>query len=218
MSLGPRGHERAETPWNVGAPAHTRVMAQLATALQWVDGIARAAVGAVDELVRETGSVPPPAVHMFAEDVEPPYVGYVTRREFYRVPDAPAAIAELGILPSVLAATRLVVTWEHADLCTALELPGGPFPPGVVVLDAPVDGAETLRWYPFRLDAGPLDAAGAPTVVPVWSDPVQHQDPVLPDPLRRLLAVWREWRQDDIEQAAARLTAAGYRISWAQRS
>jgi hypothetical protein len=35
------------------------------------------------------------------------------------------AVVALGLLPSMLYATHLVVVWEYADLCTALELRGG---------------------------------------------------------------------------------------------
>jgi hypothetical protein len=53
----------------------------------------------------------------------------------------------------------VVVTWEHADLCTALNLPGDRgFPTALAVLDAslaadvsghPARG-HTLSWYPLR--------------------------------------------------------------------
>ncbi len=96
-------------------------MRQVASVGELVDRIEEAARADADAALREAGGVPPPAVHILAEDLEQPYVGYLTCRPFSRGADAAAAIAELGELPSVLAATRLVVTWEAQDLNVALE-------------------------------------------------------------------------------------------------
>jgi hypothetical protein len=73
--------------------------------------------------LRQTGFYPRPQVHMFAEDLASPYIGYIVCRPFYRGEDAVTAIAGLGLLPSVMGLTRLLVVWEDRDLRTALEMP-----------------------------------------------------------------------------------------------
>ncbi len=49
-------------------------------------------------------------------------------QQFRQGTDAAVALSERGVLPSVLAATRLVVTWEAADPALTLTLPGAFLP------------------------------------------------------------------------------------------
>ena len=88
--------------------------------------IAEALWAGLDAELRATGGVLAPTVHMFAEDLGQPYIGYVRCRRFYRGSDAAVAIGELGVLPSVLRATRVVVSWEAQDLNVALQAPVDP--------------------------------------------------------------------------------------------
>ena len=90
----------------------------------------------VDDLLRRAGVVLPPTVYVFAEDLDPPFVYSVQCRRFYRGADAAAAVAELGELPSALAASRLLVAWEEQDLKVALGLPADPDTTALVALDA----------------------------------------------------------------------------------
>jgi hypothetical protein len=130
-----------------------------------VAALAESTMSTTEALLREAGAVEPPTVHMLAEDLDQPYVGYVECRPFYRGADAEAAIADLALVPSVLAPTRLVVTWKDADLGAALGVPGV-HPNAVVVLEASLDGDHTMVRYPFDLDSGP---AVAPAVAqPRW--------------------------------------------------
>ncbi|MDQ2709424.1 MAG: hypothetical protein M3Z25_18150 [Actinomycetota bacterium] len=170
----------------------------------WVDQLAGVAVATADTMLRETGFVAPPTVHMLSGEVDPPYVGYLACRAFYRGADAEVAVAGLGVLPAALGVSRLVLTWEHSDLCTALELPDDDgFLTGVVVVDADQHG-HTVRWHPMRLHLGPDNDAGLPTVRPEWG-PVQHvRDQLLLDPVARLLEVWREdrgWPDTEVVRA-----------------
>jgi hypothetical protein len=182
--------------------------------VELVAGIEEAARGALEDLLRETGGVHPPTVHILAEDLEQPYVGWLTCRPFYRGADAAAAIAELGELPSVLAATRLVVTWEAQDLNIALEVPPDPENSALVVLDATLT-AQVIHWYPLRLRPGtPGERA---VVVAEWGVPVQLRGAPLPGPIAALLAVWRAWRDADLEETVLRLEWAGHRMRWAAR-
>lgn len=186
----------------------------------WVDHLDEIAVVTADQVLRETGMLLPPTVHILAEGLDPPYVGYLTCRTFYRGQDARNAIGLLGLLPSALGASRLVVTWEHADLCTALELPGDDgFPPGVVVVDASRNG-HTLRWHPMRMHAGPVGRNGAQTVIPEWGPSQQHQDAVLPEPVADLLAVWRQpraWPDTELLKTSTSLETTGYEMRWVKR-
>jgi hypothetical protein len=177
----------------------------------WVDRIEAAARGAFEGTVSELGVVPPPTLHILAEDLDQPYVGRVVCRPFYRGADAGAAIAGLGELPSVLAATRLVITWEAQDLVVALGGVADPDATALVVLNATLAG-HVVHWYPVRMD---LDEHGVVAVD--WGVPAQLHDPPLHAPIADLLSVWREWRDEDIDATARRVQAAGYRTVWAQR-
>ena len=88
-------------------------------------------------MLREHGLVQPPTVHMLAEDMDQPYVGFITSRPYYRGSDAEQAITTLGLLPSVLPATALVVTWEHLDMCASVQLTTRD-QPSLAVLDTPL--------------------------------------------------------------------------------
>jgi hypothetical protein len=64
---------------------------------------------AVAATLRQTGFYPRPQVHMFAENIESPYIGYIVCRPFCRGDDAVTAITGLGLLPSVMALARSLV-------------------------------------------------------------------------------------------------------------
>lgn len=182
-----------------------------------VDGIARAAVAATEALLREAGAVQPPTAHLLAEDMDQPYVGYLTCRPFGRGPDAEAAISEMGALPAALAATRIVLTWEHADLRAAFGMSGA-HPNALVLVDADLTGEHDLWWHPFVLDVGPCAAAERACALPEWGQPERRSDVRLPTPVARLLDVWRALRETDLEETVGRLEAAGHRMRWAQRT
>ena len=98
-----------------------------------------------------------------------PYVGYLSCRPFYRGGDVVDAMALMGVAGSLTGASRLLVVWEHQDLCVALELPGAEEEPnGQVVVEAVLDRGHVLRWHPFRLHLGPPSPVGGPTVIPEW--------------------------------------------------
>lgn len=65
----------------------------------WVDHLDEIAVVTADQVLRETGILPPPTVHILAEGLDPPYIGYLTCQPFYRGQDARTAIGLLGLLP-----------------------------------------------------------------------------------------------------------------------
>jgi hypothetical protein len=120
-------------------------MTQMAHVVGWVDRIDESAVAVTDQMVRGGLGVQPPTVHVLLEGLDPPYVGYLTCRRFLRGRDAHGAVGVMGLLGSMLGASRLVVTYEHADLATALEDPrADQATTGVVVVDAGRDG-HTLR-------------------------------------------------------------------------
>jgi len=120
-------------------------------------------------MLRAGGGVPVPTVHVLVEGLDPPYVGKLACRQFYRGRDAHAAVAVMGLFGSMLGASRLVLTYEHADMARAWEAPGAEdAPAGVVVVDAAWDLREghTIRWHPARLTGGADIEAGGPVVVP----------------------------------------------------
>ncbi len=160
-----------------------------------------------------TGAVPRPQVHMLAEDTPSQYVGFVTCRRFYRGHDTVAAIGDLGALPSVMRMTRLLILWENCDLATALEQEAGPFPMGLMLVDAHLS-KHTLHRYPFEPVPTGLAVDGVPTVRLQWETPQRSENAPLPVPITRLLRTWRELREDDIQKAAKALQQSGYELNW----
>jgi hypothetical protein len=205
--------ERGDTAIRAALSVVTGTLAgmqqQVGTA--WVCRIAAAARGALEVTVGEVGAVPPPTVHILAEDLDQPYIGRVGCRPFFRGADAAGAVTGLGELPSVLAATRLVVTWEAQDLTVALGDAADQDATALVVLDATLTG-HTMHAHPLRMF---LDEHGRGTAE--WGTAVELPDRPLPEPIAGLLAVWREWRDEDLDATARRAQAAGYRTVWAQR-
>ncbi|GAA4821220.1 hypothetical protein [Streptomyces ziwulingensis] len=181
-----------------------------------VETLSRVLLDTSETLLREQGACPRPQVHVVAEDMEQPYVGFVTCRLFYRGADAAAALANLGLFPSVFRATRLLVVWEDCDLRTALELPGESFPTGVVILDAGLD-RHTLNWHPFDIEIGGTSPHGIPTVVPHWGTPARYENVRLLAPIEELLRLWREFRTEDIQETVTELQEAGYEFSMVKR-
>jgi len=175
-----------------------------------VPEIEQAVCDALDGLLRASGAVQPPMVHMFSEDRDPAYVGCVTCRRFRAGEDAYRAVGKMGHLPGTVEATRLLVTWEAQDLNVALQLPVDPDESALVVLDAIMNG-QVLRWYPLRLSRA---RPGHPALIPRWGPAQTVTDPPLPHPIVRLLAVWRLARGGDGDGQARELEAEGYRISW----
>ncbi|WP_300008267.1 hypothetical protein [Pseudonocardia sp.] len=171
-----------------------------------IDAVESGSLDLVNAALLRGGAVPPPAVHLLHKHLRQPYVGSVAARPFRRGADAAAAVTALGLLPSVVLATRVVVVWEYSDLCAALDLPGGPFPLGLVVLDADLVD-HVVRWHPFQLRGDP--------VRPKWGPVVRHPGAQLPAPVAELLALWRELRRQDIAETRAELEGAGFAVTWA---
>lgn len=160
-----------------------------------------------------TGAVPRPQVHMLAEDMPPSYTGFVTCRRFYRGQDTITAIGDLGVLPSVMKMNRLMILWEHCDLATALERETGPFPMGLMLVDARLSH-HTLHRHPFEPVPTGQVVNGVPTVRLHWETPQRSENAPLPDPITRLLRTWREPREDDAQETAKALQRAGYQLDW----
>ncbi len=163
----------------------------------------------------------PPQVHLLIEHEAEPYLGKVSCRPFYRGNDVVHAMALMGVAGSLTGASRLLVVWEHQDLCTALELPGAESAPfGQVVVDATRAGKHVLRWRPFRLHVAG-SSIGLPSVVPEWGDLVLHADVELPNPVAALVAAWRRsqvWTAAERADPWAHLEESGYRLRWVSRS
>jgi hypothetical protein len=163
-----------------------------------------------------------PQVHLLVEHMDEPYLGYLSCRPFYRGNDVVKAMGMMGVAGSLTAASRLLVVWEHQDLCTALQLPGAESEPyGHVVVDAQRSGRHVLRWRPFRLHVGPPNPLGLPTVAAEWGEPAFHPDAQLPTPVAALLAAWRApqvWTSAERANALAYLEESGYRMRWVSRS
>lgn len=231
----------AQTGTRVAGSAPGRARSGLG---EFTDRLAGALVGAAEELLRTHGLCPPPAVHLLRADANPPYLGMLTCRPFYRGADAATAVASMSALATAAGATDLVLVWEHCDMCTALELPRESFPSGIVVVEASLRetspdrggsvgaadpagggarGGHVVGWYPYLTRFGPPGPSGMPTVDPEWGTPQRVPGGWLPEPVAELLSTWRTTITDQLDGAgradgvAARMEAAGYRIRWVAR-
>lgn len=178
-----------------------------------VDAIERRSVDSADRLLRAHGVAPAPTAFLLSARRKPTYLGHVTARRYTRGADAARAVVDLGLLPSVLQGPRLVVTWEHADLCRALGQAGEQFPAALVVLDATLR-EHTVRWHPFTPAYGQRTASGAWTIAPEWGEPARVPGAALPPAVAALLALWREQRGGDLDATRAQLERNGFRVSW----
>lgn len=195
-----------------------RAQAASAAVHELVDLLEISAVGIAESLLVNQRWCPPPTMHVISALPDAPYVGYVVSRPFTDGEDAARAIAGMGVLPAVMRARRLVLTWEHHDLCRAVEPPTRA-QPAVVVVDAGLDGHE-VRWHPFSMQLGPCSEPIAPTVVgPDWRGP--HRDPGgwLPDPVTRLLATWRAGGDPArLPEVYETMQQVGYTVRWVDRA
>lgn len=164
-----------------------------------------------------TGAVPRPQVHMFAEDVARQYIGIVMCRPFYQGEDTITAIGDLGVLPSVMKMTRLMVLWENRDLTTALQQRQSMSPLALMLLDAQLD-QHTLHRYAFDTVPTGNVVDGVPTIRLEWTEPTQQDGPPLPQPLHKLLRTWRELRGGDIESTVTALEQSGYEFGWTKKT
>lgn len=181
-----------------------------------VDVLERASVETAERLLRSSGAVAPPTVHLFSERHAQPYLGCVTTRPFYRGDDAAQAVTALGILPSVVRATRVVVTWEFHDLLVGLQDPLGQDPqcPNALVLVDALPRGHTVRWRPGRFLL-PGEHGESSVMVPKWGRPAREVGGALPAPVAELLTVWREWHAGDVDDVRAQLVEMGFEIWWA---
>jgi hypothetical protein len=182
-----------------------------------IEALHTALVETSGALMKKTGMCPHPQVHILCEDLDRMYLGYVSCRRFFPGADAAEAVTALGLLPSVLKATRLLVLWEDCDLRRALEMPRTAAEKGICVLDARTTG-HTLHWHPFDAEAGYEGPAGLPTAIPHWRAPAQHEEARLLPPIAGMLAEWREFRTDDLQETAIGLQKKGYTLNWANFS
>ncbi|MHA6629149.1 hypothetical protein ACU61A_27255 [Pseudonocardia sichuanensis] len=174
-----------------------------------------------DELFRDGGQVQPPTMYLLDErQRELPYLGGVQCRPFYRGADAAQAVTAMGLVASMAEASRLVMTWEFADLAVALQQPGAEvLPNALMVLDAD-QTQHTLRFHPVQLHLSPGRVDGAPVVRPEWGHATHHRDADLPTPVADLLAIWRSphrWSEAELVGTYDDLRNDGYAIRWTSR-
>ncbi|MFE9748208.1 hypothetical protein ACFYOT_25160 [Saccharothrix saharensis] len=174
-------------------------------------------INASKETLYRTGELPRPQVHMLAEDMDNPYIGYSVCRRFYRGTDCVTAIADLGRVPSTMKMTRLMVMWERADLAVALEETDHPTDYALMLVDASLAG-HTFHEHPFHLvPTGDLNADGVPALHVEWDQPTRHDDAPLPEPIARLLDTWRAFDPVDWQQTVVAQQEKGYAFFWTRR-
>jgi hypothetical protein len=169
----------------------------------------------VEAALQEGGFVSRPQLHMLMDDWDQPYVGYVGTRSYYQGADAANAITRLADAPAAIAATRVVLVWEAADLHVSLYGPGE-FANGLVVVVASLVGGHTLRSHPFALHVAGLDAFGRLIVEPEWGRSSTLRDALLPQVMTGVLDRWRSL-DGDPDTVFAGLLADGFDVRLAQR-
>lgn len=120
----------------------------------------------------------------------------------------------------MVAAARLVVSFENADLITALELPGADLAPTALVLVDATRERHTVRWHPLLMSAGVAAAAGLSNATTRWGPTSVCPDLPLPVPVEELLALWRApraWSDADVLRVYAAVEAGGYAVRWVKR-
>lgn len=186
----------------------------------WVDELEDMAVHVTDAMLREGVGVAAPTVHVLVDGLDPAYVGKLGCRPMLRGRDAHAAVAVMGLFGSMLTASRLVLTYEHADMAHAWEDPGADTAPtGVVVLDAGPE-EHTVRWHPALFTEGPDAGRGAPAVVARWGPPARYRDGRLPTAVAQLLSIWRaprSWDDREFLRVYAGWEQGGYALRMVQR-
>jgi hypothetical protein len=175
-----------------------------------IGAVERACLACADAALRSGGFTPEPQVHMLIDDWDQPYAGSVRTRPYRQGIDALRAIVRLGTAPAAIRASRVVLVWEHSDLCTSLRGPGE-YENALVVLEASLSGEHTLRSHPVTLHVGPPMESGRPTVVPEWGAPVTTPDAVLPPVISAVFRVWRAL-QGDPDTVFAALHAGGFPV------
>lgn len=191
------------------------------TEQQQVDELEYIAVATTDTMLAEGGFVPPPTMHMFCEDLgRQPYAGYVRARPFYPGDDAHTAIETLGLVASFVNASRLVLSWEQADLQIALQRPGELLPTGLVLVDVPRVGEHVVRWNPAELVQTGTRADGCPVVRASWGPAQWIPGGRLPAPVAATLELWRSpraWSAVEIAEAYLDMEDDGYYMAWPVR-
>ncbi len=185
-------------------------------AVDVISAVEQACLAGADAALRSGGFVPEPQVHMLIDDWDQPYVGYVRTRRYRQGDDAERAVVRLGAAPAAIMATRVVLVWEHSDLCTSLHGPGE-YRHGLAVLEASLTGGHTLRWHPVTLHVDPVLVSGLPRVDPEWGAPVTVPHAVLPSVIDTLLRTWHGLQGDDPEGVLDELVAEGFSVCMAVR-
>jgi hypothetical protein len=178
--------------------------------------VEEACLAGAEAALRYGGFVPEPQVHMFIDDWEQPYVGYVISRPYHRGSDAAEAIVGLGAAPAAIKATRLLIAWEEADLWTSLCGPAD-YPTGFAVVVA-TRRTHVLHWHPFTLHVDgrrKLQQSGLPTVHPEWAEWGSVPTAELPVVIVGLIDRWRSLAGEP-EIVYQELRRAGYRLSTIQ--
>lgn len=177
-------------------------------------------VKAADDTFRKIGLCPIPQIHVLAENMDQPYLGYIHTRPFYRGEDAAKAISELGVFPAAMGATRVLVAWENRDINVALQTGGEKTPSAVVFAEATL-ADHVVHWHPFEIgEIGSVTEYGTHPFVPYWGQAKVRAGARLPEPLAHALRIWRDTPPPDVDEMqdmVETLQEAGHTISWVSR-
>jgi hypothetical protein len=199
----PRRHRERDAPWPD----------RIAMAQTVIDATFEAA----ESTMRTFGGSPPmPTVHVFTEHVTAqPYAGFMSARPPAVGRHTMASVAGLGLLPLALAATRVVIVWEQADLETSLHGPDCAHINALVAVEATHD-AHTVVIKPFTTRWERTDAAvSGRRCLPHFGPARTLSAGPLPAPIIDALALWRTNPTPDATRKAALLStlaSLGYHV------
>lgn len=188
-----------------------------------MEATAAAVFGAATTELLPKGLAPPPQVFVFNRLGEPAegLVGQVTCRPYRRGSDAADAIAGLGGVAAAVGGTDLLVFWEECDLRTSLYGPSEDHPNGLAILQVTWE-THFLTWFPFTTNVVGWRGNGLPEVQIVPDEPSENVEGVrLPDPIHRLLDVWRtataSYDFDMCRRIISSASQSGYDVAFATK-
>lgn len=186
-----------------------------------VDLCTRSLIETTEDKLRRGSGVVPPTIWVFNPLLDRPLVGTITTRPFYRGIDAARAIERLGAFPAAFNSPVVMVSWELADLCVALDADDGTTPTAIITVLADMDGRHQMTALFGEFYSLNEPSSGAASAGVRWQPEQDLGDAELPAPIEGALALWqREAPQSTVESAVrvhGELQNEGYEITLAPR-
>lgn len=160
-----------------------------------------------EQLARGGHGVTRPTVWALHPDRDPATFGSVTTRAFYKGVDAVRAIGRLGVFPAVLRAPMVLITFEQADLFSALGVDDGQTPTALVTVLADNAGHHRVTIHPCEFYPLGHQAAGGLGPFGVRWDASRDLDDInLPFPIQDVVDRWQRHPRPDHDGIVREIT------------